>query len=687
MSQYNILVPSDFAGTIDDETYIKYFTVDSEVIKNTEIIDTSYNPLIIKNLGEDLHSLLKNDFYLPLMNVLTDELQQFLEYCYVHEKMWDTDIYFGDQEEFVERVSNILNILNLNPPMEFLEYLIENYYESDFSPITYITDTLNIKNKWLKDILKNSFLVKKWAGSIQAYNYIFSSMYRNGSTSIRSKYVNVGVFTAFTNKYFKITEFFGSDEFFIKSSMSRLLPDSSNSKWPLSINIRGIYDYFYLANIQYYKYDTGKTYDEGLGTEDILKYDTGVSFGAEDKGLILDITADKVMTHKNSLNLNECLIDAPWLNYIKSFSLLAKKVTDPIMIGTQISLVASNSGQYITNPLVQILEDEYYTHPNIKAKFQIIKTNWNENFNISKIKIGTGSYDDGVSNVFADHTQNPDLITIPSDISQPLFETAIGQYEINPIGDYLAVTTMIHKTSFINENLVNQLFTFSQSQVLDEDVVTTTIQFPHKSITPGSCSFKIELNFTLEDATVVKRTIILQETFDNELNNYIVSPIILNEFDVKIQNEYFDSPIDFLVDSEMSSDMEYIPSKRDNLLTLIPLEDLLGKSIFCKIDHVNGTLSLKLKIDPLSKIGSIDPYVGNNTLEINGNIVCSYDTNSIRSINSSAIKDTSSIIGITEVGIFNTLGKMIAYGVFPPIIYDAEKYHLTFNCLLQKPVI
>ncbi|HNQ20068.1 MAG TPA: hypothetical protein PKI46_03290, partial [Bacteroidales bacterium] len=80
MSQYNILVPSDFTGTIDDETYIKYFTVDSEVIKNTEIIDTSYNPLVIKNLGEDLHSLLKNDFYLPLMNVLTDELQQFLEY-------------------------------------------------------------------------------------------------------------------------------------------------------------------------------------------------------------------------------------------------------------------------------------------------------------------------------------------------------------------------------------------------------------------------------------------------------------------------------------------------------------------------------------------------------------------------------------------------------------------------------
>lgn len=685
MSHYSIIAPSDYVDPLIDENYIIRKTVDSEVIRNTETVDTDFNPLKIRNISTELHSILQNDFYMPLMDTLTQELQQFYEKLYTFENACNIETYFGDQEEFISKASNLFSTLNINPPVEFLEYLNTNYYMVDFSEPTYETDILNIQNNWIRDVILTSYILKKWVGSSVAYEYIFKSMYRYGSASIRSKYTDVGAFTAFTNKYFKVTEFFGSEDLQIINSFSKLLPISQDTKWPLSINVRGIFDYFYLANVQYYRYDTNRTHDEGLGTEDILKYDTGVSFGAEDKGLILDITADKVMNHRNSINTEECLMDVPWLNYISSFSRVAKKVSDPIMIGTQISLVAQNTGQYIINPLVQQRDEDYFTHPNIKAKFQIFKKNWEENTNISYLKIGKGSYDDGSFNVFADHTQDPLLVDVPTDVKTPVFETAVGQYEINTFGEYVTVTCLVHKNNFRNESLINQLFLIAQSDKSNIDVPTTTITFPHKSITPGSCKFEIELLFTLEDLTEVKRTIVLQEIFDAEINEYIVSPFLLNEKGVKIQNEYFDTPVDFIVDSESITDIDYLPNARDNLITLLEIDTILGKPIFCKIDHVNGKLELKLKIDKLSKIGNIDPYKGINNIVLNGNINCSYTTNSIRSLNASAVRDISPVVGITEVALFNALGKMVAYGSFPPIIYDTEKYHVTFNCLLQKP--
>jgi hypothetical protein len=44
----------------------------------------------------------------------------------------------------------------------------------------------------------------------------------------------------------------------------------------------------------------------------------------------------------------------------------------------------------------------------------------------------------------------------------------------------------------------------------------------------------------------------------------------------------------------------------------------------------------------------------------------------------------SSLVAITEAGIFNTDGNMIAYATFPPIIYDSSKNHLSLNVFIKQ---
>lgn len=44
----------------------------------------------------------------------------------------------------------------------------------------------------------------------------------------------------------------------------------------------------------------------------------------------------------------------------------------------------------------------------------------------------------------------------------------------------------------------------------------------------------------------------------------------------------------------------------------------------------------------------------------------------------------SSIVAITELGIFNTDDNLIAYATFPPIIYDSLKHHLSLNVFIKQ---
>jgi hypothetical protein len=44
----------------------------------------------------------------------------------------------------------------------------------------------------------------------------------------------------------------------------------------------------------------------------------------------------------------------------------------------------------------------------------------------------------------------------------------------------------------------------------------------------------------------------------------------------------------------------------------------------------------------------------------------------------------SSIVAITELGVYNTSKQMIAYATFPPVIYDSAKHHMSVNLLIKQ---
>jgi len=694
MSEYTILVPSNLSSPPPASEYVEFYTQNSLKEKNTELVDTAYNPIVLEDISENLHSLMKNPFYQELCSVVVDELQQQLEKGYVLENMFNLKEYFGDMEEFTLRVDNIFKMLDFKPSVEVLIYLLSNYYNENYSAtLPELSDSTNLKIQWFIDCAYSIYIIRKWGGSITGYRYLFSSIYHHGSVFLRAKYIETDAFSEYTNKYFKLTDFYATSEYqqLHPNSFNKLIPSSSTSKWPFSVNVSGVEDYFFAKAISYYQYDTPHMYDENIGEPSVLRYDTGIEIGYIGKGLILELCADKVFTHLNSLNKTKCLMDTMWMNHINSLLPLVKQVSAPVMLGTQLSLVANKEGTYISNPLVQIKDTVKYTHPNIEAKFQTIKTNWEANNVISYVQVGIGNLETLGVNVFADDTENPLTKTIPIALANPLFRNSIGTDEVVVFSGYQTCSVIIHPSTFTNQIFQHQAIKIAQSERPANIVESTIITFPHHSLTSGKSSFSFSLTFTGFGLETFERTIVFTDKFSTNLEKYITVPTLFDGDGNAIKDEYFYSPTDYLDAINYSFALDYFEFAEADLITIIPIAvEHVGEEtetqIYSIIDNEKGTLTFKLQINPLSVLGKVSTYMGTGTLSLLTDISCSYTTNSIKRLNTSSFSDISSVVGITEIGVFNTDDNMVAYGTFPPIIYDAEKFHLSLNCLLENTV-
>ena len=68
---------------------------------------------------------------------------------------------------------------------------------------------------------------------------------------------------------------------------------------------------------------------------------------------------------------------------------------------------------------------------------------------------------------------------------------------------------------------------------------------------------------------------------------------------------------------------------------------------------------------------------------VTGSLSSNYFVNTTRNFTNTQDKK-SSIVAITEMGVFNTDDDMIAYATFPPIIYDSFKHHLSLNLFIKQ---
>jgi hypothetical protein len=73
--------------------------------------------------------------------------------------------------------------------------------------------------------------------------------------------------------------------------------------------------------------------------------------------------------------------------------------------------------------------------------------------------------------------------------------------------------------------------------------------------------------------------------------------------------------------------------------------------------------------------------INHNT--VSGTLISSYYVNTTQNF-ADRQDHKSPIVAITELGVFNTDDQMVAYGVFPPIIYDSSRHHLSLNLFIKQ---
>ena len=123
------------------------------------------------------------------------------------------------------------------------------------------------------------------------------------------------------------------------------------------------------------------------------------------------------------------------------------------------------------------------------------------------------------------------------------------------------------------------------------------------------------------------------------------------------------------------------------------------------IDYIKGIITLLIVVNPtysrpaaeietdfeqygIKFISNIEMTNISSTTEIihsliNSTLTTDYQVNTTQNF-ANAQDKKSSIVAITEMGVFNTDDTMIAYATFPPIIYNSAKHHLSLNLFIKQ---
>jgi hypothetical protein len=165
-------------------------------------------------------------------------------------------------------------------------------------------------------------------------------------------------------------------------------------------------------------------------------------------------------------------MDLPWVEYILNLSATIKRATDKLNVGSQLTLVTDKSNTI--TPYVGSGADERldYTHPNVRAKFQVIASKYNVSSMPTLIRVGNGAYGDwdGTNGFFLRRDQlsggNPptdweNKWGVPgppdnNDIESTIFEMTIGPFERERSGIWDFTHTILSSAKFKNELLSNQ---------------------------------------------------------------------------------------------------------------------------------------------------------------------------------------------------------------------------------------
>jgi len=644
-------LPQDMVYVLPDSYYVSENASDQEN-KTQEIVRSQTDYITPVEPYIHYHSALKNQFYKSLSDSLVEEQKNLNDRAYVLSKFFDLMFFDGDETHFIEKVGSLFELMDFTFANFFTQYAN--------SPIS-SERNIDREHDFLRRLAESIPIRKKYAGSLYSYNLPFKIVRKLGAVQLATEYNTSENFTIETQKPFRFMNI---------DSLINALP--GGDIFPSSPHIPPVKDFAYISPV-YLRWDTGNIYDDTPP----LQYDTSIAVSDKGKSIFIEYSLNEILKHNNTFSTNKCLMDTPWLDLANSMLPTIKRARDKVSIGSQITLVADYENKFNSLSL-----DPNYSHPNIEAKFQTLRGVWENPEDISYIKVGSGGYGNPEidNNVFISidekyYEKNP---TIPTELQNPLFESYVGPNEKNHVGDYLAITPTFKHKEFKNEKIINTPITINGKDVLDGNIVTTTISTIHKTLTPGSCKFLIEFQSNLYGEEI-KQYIEISEKLN--ITKGIYDPIVkyfhyngsykqLIDDNTKALSGYID-------DNNYSADTTYLPSVKMKMYDLVPIAgetNTYGYPLYAKIDHLNGQITINIKYNAEGILKDIiEATIPSAT--INTDVYHTYKINS-----------SNSISKVSEVGLYNSNRDLVAYGTFPPIIYDSTKYHLSFNILAKKGI-
>jgi len=523
---------------------IPYFT---GVGTRNELVQSyrDFNPEFpIEPVYHYLHHLMENsEFFREMLEAFTEEIQEIVE-TLVHLKAisYASHYFPGDMDHFDNQMRNIGQLLNHDP---------------DYYLVPYMFDYRRQEIEWKKFDTESTHFMHKYRNSYIAYKFLFSRIWRHGGIYLEIYYPEgqgTGVLNEVTDKAVRLVD--------NSTVMFDWLPPVGN--WPTPGYITGLESYNQFERLYAFRFDdrarpewdTGTEYggdaseiveDESLDHPDLYADENLIKFNVDvdpvyffdtvnfpwvrDRTVILSMTADRILNlQENSLRTDppDCLMDIPFLQYVRQQSMRHRKVTERVKVGTQITLACDNSGEFVKSG------ESAHTIPDMRADVVVLPNNFEENAEPARIRLGTGIVTGalrsrlfrrpgdfqkqavyGESSVYDWSTyQGPETqIGDPEDLEEieqieedeeavsvddfrmvePVFSTVIGEFErIDVTANMLAINTMIEMRR-LDGGSEPALLT-SPEQEDPEERESTVVAFPHEFIAPGSFGSTMRLD-------------------------------------------------------------------------------------------------------------------------------------------------------------------------------------------------
>lgn len=211
------------------------------------------------------------------------------------------------------------------------------------------------------------------------------------------------VITVITSDYFEVSTDilrFGLSEFFVRLRSTRSVEEIDLSDFKMSLHTLypAMTSSIFAAMWPSERWPhISRSYLEGLkdaslfqplAVERVTDNPARIAF---DNAVFLELSLDRILRHHNSASFKmgasyASLMDISWLEYLDSFLSIAKRATEDVRIGVQLSLTTDRSGLY------SIIPGDKYTDTDINARFITIPYNYSQDDTPAYVQLGTGGH-------------------------------------------------------------------------------------------------------------------------------------------------------------------------------------------------------------------------------------------------------------------------------------------------------